>query len=55
MDRQHSADADDAPIVNYLPGMPPLTREPGRLQRALQSLLARRGALRPVVSERADE
>lgn len=52
MDRQHTADADgDAPIVNYLPGMPPLSREPGRIQRALRALLARRGALRPVVTD----
>lgn len=41
--------ADD--VVNYLPGMPRLSSEPGRVGRFLRKLLRRRGGLRPVVSD----
>ena len=44
-------DESQAELVNYLPGMPALSRDPGRFERALRSLLARRGTLRPA-SER---
>jgi len=46
-----TADESQAELVNYLPGMPVLSREPGRFECALRSLLARRGTLRPA-SER---
>jgi len=39
-------------FVNYLPGMPKLSREPGRLERFFRKLLRRRGPLRPVVRPR---
>jgi hypothetical protein len=48
MDGHDSASTEaDAPFVNYMPGMPPLSTEEGPLERALRSLLARRGTLRP--------
>jgi hypothetical protein len=33
----------------YMPGMPTLSSEPGRFERALARLFRRRGPLRPVV------
>ena len=42
-------------FVNYMPGMPKLSREPGRVERVLANLLGRRrvGSLR-VVGRRRD-
>lgn len=42
----HSDATDD--VVNYLPGMPKFSREPGRIGRFVQNLLQRRGGLVPV-------
>lgn len=39
---------DDETFVNYLPGGPSPSTEPGRIERFVQKLLRRRGALRPV-------
>jgi len=48
MDRTTSASTEsDAEIVNYMPGMPPLSAGEGAIRRALRVLFARRGALRP--------
>lgn len=47
-------EADREPFVNYMPGMPTLSTEPGRVERFLARLLRRRGGLRPVARERAD-
>lgn len=38
---------DDQP-VNYLPGGPSPSSSPGRIERFVQTLLRRRGPLRPV-------
>lgn len=40
--------ADEPQFVNYLPGMPQLSREPGRIERFLTRLFRRRGGLRVV-------
>ena len=48
-------DESQAELVNYLPGMPVLSTEPGRLERALAALFRRRGSLRPVVRGRQDD
>jgi len=48
-------DESQAELVNYLPGMPVLSREPGRFERALAILFRRRGPLRPVVRGRQDD
>ena len=42
-------------LVNYMPGMPKLSREPGRVERVLANLFGRRrvGSLR-VVGRRRD-
>lgn len=51
---QRSDDATEETLVNYMPGMPSPSTQPGRVERFLASLFRRRGALRPVVSERHD-
>lgn len=38
-------------LVNYMPGMPMLSSEPGRFERFVANLLRRRGSLRPVASD----
>ena len=48
-------DESQAELVNYLPGMPALSREPGRFERALAALFRRRGPLRPVVRGRQED
>lgn len=48
---QPSDDTGTQP-VNYLPGMPAVSAEPGRIERFVASLLQRRGSLRPVVRDR---
>lgn len=48
-------DAAQEPLVNYMPGMPTLSAEPGRVERFLTRLFRRRGALRPVVRDRSDD
>ena len=50
-----TADESQAELVNYLPGMPALSREPGRFERAFAALFRRRGPLRPVVRGRQDD
>lgn len=50
-DAQDDTASQDA-IVNYLPGMPKLSSDPGRIERFLGKLLERRGELRPVVRRR---
>jgi len=39
-------------FVNYMPSMPAVSSEPGRVERFLQTLFRRRGELRPVVQDR---
>lgn len=39
-------------FVNYMPGMPRLSSEPGRVERFLTRLFRRRGPLRPVYRDR---
>ena len=48
-------DESQAELVNYLPGMPTLSREPGRFERALATLFRRRGPLRPAARGRQDD
>ncbi len=48
-------DAAQETLVNYMPGMPTLSNEPGRIERFLATLFRRRGPLRPVVSDRTDD
>jgi hypothetical protein len=54
--KQRGADRSDAvdqpQFGNYLPGMPRLSHEPGRLERFLGSLLRPRGTLRVVRRQR---
>lgn len=45
-DRQTSTEPTD--FVNYLPGMPPLSTTPGRVERFLTQLFRRRGGVRGV-------
>lgn len=45
-DRQTSTEPTD--FVNYLPGMPPLSTAPGRVERFLTRLFRRRGGVRGV-------
>lgn len=48
MDRFETADDAVEPLtVNYLPGSPGVSTDPGLVERFLTSLLKRRGALRP--------
>lgn len=55
MDSEQSTETESTDAtVNYLPGMPRLTREPGRVGRFVRSLLRRRGGLRPVASNAGD-
>jgi hypothetical protein len=42
-------------FVNYMPGMPTLSSEPGRVERFLARLFRRRGPLRPVSSDRTEK
>ena len=57
MTEMSSESSDDTAeeLVNYMPGMPKLSREPGRVERVLANLLGRRrvGSLR-VVGRRRD-
>jgi hypothetical protein len=55
IDADRTEDESQVELVNYLPGMPTLSREPGRFERALAALFRRRGPLRPVVRERQDD
>ena len=50
-----SSDDTAEEFVNYMPGMPKLSREPGRVERVLANLLGRRrvGSLR-VIGRRRD-
>lgn len=47
-------DTAEETLVNYMPGMPTLSAEPGRIERFLTTLFRRRGALRPVARDRSD-
>ena len=38
-------------FVNYMPGMPTLSSEPGRVERFLAKLFRRRGPLRPATEK----
>lgn len=40
-------------FVNYMPGMPTLSSEPGRVEQVLQNLFNNRGRLRAVVRDDA--
>jgi len=42
-------------FVNYLPGMPRLSNDPGRIEAFLTRLFRRRGPLRLVFRDRSDE
>ncbi|WP_166377348.1 hypothetical protein [Halorubrum sp. BOL3-1] len=44
-------DAEDK-FVNYMPGMPKLSNEPGRIERFLTRLFRRRGPLRATLRGR---
>jgi len=44
-------DAEDE-FVNYMPGMPKLSNEPGRIERFLTRLFRRRGQLRAAFRNR---
>ena len=52
-----SSDDTAEEFVNYMPGMPKLSRKPGRVERVLANLLGRRrvGSLRVVGRRRDDE
>ena len=52
-----SSDDTAEEFVNYMPGMPKLSREPGQVERVLANLLGRRrvGSLRVVGRRRDDE
>jgi len=45
----------DDEFVNYMPSMPTLSSEPGRVERFLANLFRRRGPLRPASSDRTEE
>jgi len=50
-DEQTSGTAQDG-LINYMPGMPAVSSQPGRIERFLKRLGARRGKLRRVVQPR---
>ena len=52
-----SSDDTADEFVNYMPGMPKLSREPGRVERVIANLIGRRriGSLRVVGRRRDDE
>ena len=52
--KTRDADVTDE-FVNYMPGMPRLSSEPGRIETFLTRLFRRRGPLRLVFRARSDE
>ena len=53
--RESDDESREDEFVNYMPGMPTLSSEPGRVERFLAELFRRRGPLRPVVGDRTEE
>lgn len=57
MEARNDADTEEtqAELINYMPGMPTLSSEPGRVERFIKTLFRRRGPLRPVARNRTEK